>query len=36
MRKEYLSYVKDYVNRFEPMMNELQESGILLLKPNNY
>jgi hypothetical protein len=29
MRKEYLSYVKDYVNRLEPLMNELQDSGLI-------
>ncbi len=28
MRKEYLTYVKDYVNRLEPAMDELVEKGI--------
>ncbi len=27
MRKEYLSYVKDYMNRLEPMMVEMQNKG---------
>lgn len=28
MREEYLTYVREYVNRLEPYMNTLQEQGL--------